>query len=327
MLGTVVLMCGVAFSQQKLAQTGMKFLSVGMDARASSLAGAVTATEGYATSMFYNPAGMARIGTDVDGLIGTTLWIADINYGVGALAVRPADGEYGVFGLSFLTVDYGTLYETIPDNSQQAYADLGTFSPTAFSVGLGYAIALNEKFSVGTNIKFVRQSLGNPFTVKDGVTQRTDFSAEVVAYDLGVLYRTGFKSLNFGMSIRNFSPEIKYEKENFQLPLTFRLGLSMDVVDVFDLNKEQQSFLITVDAEHPRDFQEQIRVGGELTILRLFSLRAGYTSGTLDEGVTLGVGVLNMYDDQSTASVGADYAYTPFGLFGSVHRFAFRFSF
>lgn len=323
-----LLVCSSLDAQQKLAQTGLKFLSTGVDARTSALGGAVTATEGFASSMFYNPAGMSRLETTADGIIGTTLWIADISYGVGALAIRPGDGSYGVFGLSMLTVDYGDLYETIPDNSAQGFADLGTFNPTAFAFGLGYAIALSEKFSVGGNVKYVHQYLGNPFNeIKDGVNTRTEFSNNTWAFDLGVLYRTGFESLNFGMSVRNFATELKYVRENFQLPLTFRIGLSMDVLDFVDVDKEQQSFLLTVDAEHPRDFQEQIRVGGEYKIFQLFALRAGYVSGTAEEGLTYGIGALKVYDDQSRGSVGADYAYTPFGLFGSVHRFAFRFSF
>jgi hypothetical protein len=33
------------------------------------------------------------------------------------------------------------------------------------------------------------------------------------------------------MSVRNFSQRVRYEKEDFQLPLTFHIGLSMDVLD------------------------------------------------------------------------------------------------
>ena len=45
----------------KLAQTGMKFLSFSPDARAAALGDAITAKTGGASSLFYNPAGMARI--------------------------------------------------------------------------------------------------------------------------------------------------------------------------------------------------------------------------------------------------------------------------
>ena len=45
----------------KLAQTGMKFLSFSPDARAAALGDAITAKTGGASSLFYNPAGMARL--------------------------------------------------------------------------------------------------------------------------------------------------------------------------------------------------------------------------------------------------------------------------
>jgi hypothetical protein len=305
----------------------MKFLSVGLDPRSSALGGAVTAVEGNASSLFYNPAAMANLATRGDGFIGATLWIADINYGAGGFAVRPADGTYGVFGFSVLTVNYGEIIETI-GGASTSFTEVGKFTPTAYAVGFGYAKLLNERFSVGGNIKYASQYLGNPFEKNvNGVATRTEFSKNAWAFDLGVLYKTGYESLNFGMSIRNFATELKYVSENFQLPLTFRIGISMNMLDLLDVNRDEQSFLLTVDVEHPRDYQEQVRVGGEYTVLGLFSLRAGYTSATAEEGLTYGVGVLKMYDDESRGSMGADYAYTPFGLFGNVHRFSFRFSF
>ena len=62
----------------KLAQTGMKFLSFSPDARAAALGDAITAKSGGASSLFYNPAGMARVeGMNVS--FGQTQWIAEIS--------------------------------------------------------------------------------------------------------------------------------------------------------------------------------------------------------------------------------------------------------
>ena len=89
-------------------------------------------------------------------------------------------------------------------------------------------------------------------------------TTSVFAFDFGILYKTGFKSLNFGMSIRNFAKEVMYQKEGFQLPLTFRVGLSMNVLDLTDAGPS--------DAQVPRwrstpniraTFAEQVRLGGE----------------------------------------------------------------
>ena len=47
--------------QQKLAQTGMKFLNVSLDARASAFGDAYTSLETKSSAVFYNPASMARL--------------------------------------------------------------------------------------------------------------------------------------------------------------------------------------------------------------------------------------------------------------------------
>ena len=49
-----------ATAQQKLAQTGMKFLNILPDARAVALGEAFTAVPGTSSSLFYNPSAMAQ---------------------------------------------------------------------------------------------------------------------------------------------------------------------------------------------------------------------------------------------------------------------------
>lgn len=322
----VLLMPLMLFGQQKLAQTGMKFLNVGTDARAVAMGEAMTAVEGRSPSMFFNPAGMARQKGFVNVGLGQTKWIADITHNYATVAFSPADGEYGVLGAFLQAVDYGDLEKTIFFNNPEAYLDLGTFSPTALVIGVGYARALTDKFSIGGNVKYVTQDLGDAVIVADTNKNLTEVSnsTNVIAFDFGILYRTGFKSLNFGMTVRNFSREVRYVNEGFQLPLTFKIGLSMNVFDLIDLNHEEHAFLFVVDAEHPRDYQEQVRIGGEYTFLGQFALRGGYVFPTDEQGVSLGAGVSQPLGD---LNLGIDYAYTSFGVFENVHRFSFVFSF
>lgn len=319
-------------AQQKLAQSGMKWLSVGMDSRASGMAGAMTAVEGSSAAMFYNPAGMSRQTSVIDLTAGRTMWIADIDYSYASLSVAPWEGSWGVIGVSVQSVDYGDLIGTIgspdPTNLKQ-YTETGSFSPKAVMFGLGYANALSERFSIGANIKYVKQDLGSGFlsltSTYQGANSRS-YSLDVMAFDFGVLYNTGFKNLRFGMSIRNFSKEISYIQENFQLPLTFRIGLSMNMLGIFDVDPKDQRFLLSMDAEHSRDFPEQVRVGGEYYFMDLVALRAGYITGADEEGMSLGAGAAKEYN-MDGGLIGADYAYTPFGVFGTVHRFSLHVTF
>lgn len=323
---TLAIVVPLTQAQQKLAQTGMKFLNVGTDPRSVALGEAMTSVEGNSSAMFFNPAAMARLQGFGHVSVGQAKWIADINHNFGSIAISPEGGEYGVLGVFLQAVDYGDLEATVYYPNSNGYLDLGTFSPKAFMIGVGYARAFSDKFSLGGNVKFVSQDLGTAVVSQDTLGNRATSgnSTNVPAFDFGILYKTGFKSLNFGMTVRNFAREVRYVEEGFQLPLTFKIGLSMNMLDIMDIDKEENSFLLSIDAEHPRDFQEQIRVGGEYVFMNQFAFRAGYVTPTDEQGVSLGVGVR-----QSIAgtTLGLDYAYTSFGVFDQVHRFSFQFGF
>ncbi len=312
-------------AQQKLAQTGMKFLNVGTSARVTAMGEAFTAVESASPAMFFNPAGMARMESLVDVALGQTGWIADIKHHHAGLAVSPLGGDYGVIGLMAMSVDYGEMEETVRWPNEQGYLDLGTFTPRALMIGIGYAKALTEKFSVGGNVKFVTQNLGSSAIGfdKNELIKKNNI-AEVFAFDFGMLYKTGLRSLNFGVSVRNFSREVRYEREGFQLPLIFRIGLSMNMIDLIASDQTTHSLLLAVDATHPRDYPEQINIGAEYVFMNMIAVRAGYMFNNDEYGLTAGVGV---QQGISELNLGADYSYTPFGIFDPVHRITVRFSY
>jgi hypothetical protein len=310
---------------EKSAQTGFKFLSLSLDPRASAMAGALTAQDvASSVGMFYNPATMASMTGTFDVAVMKTQFIADINYNAGSIAFSPRGGRYGVFGLSVMAVDYGEFQETIYDPTT-TYRDLGTFSPTALAIGLGYARALSDRFAIGGNVKYALQDLGTfAFGQDDGGAVTTKgYSKGTAAFDFGVLYNTGFRSMNFAMSVRNFSPELRYEQESFELPLTFRIGVSMDMMDLTSMNTDMHSFTLAVDAERPRDYAEQLHIGGEYLFMNTLALRAGYAFPTDTEGFNLGVG---LQQQLSGFGFAFNYAYTTYDVFDAVHRFAIQLS-
>ncbi len=324
----------VSFSQdekgenKKLAQTGFQFLSVGTNARASALAEAFTTYEGSSISLFHNPAGLARMNTTFDFIANQMNWIADIKYYSASAAFNYKEGKYGVVGVSFLYVDYGKFEWTrVAPDLPSGYEDIdaGWAMPNAYAIGIGYAKEFSDKFSVGGQVKYVHQKLGtSEVPVYEGNTltgkELKDYAMGVLAFDFGTLYKTGFKSLAFGMSIRNFAQEVKYEKESFQLPLTFRIGIGMNVMDFFPSWNKNNSLNITIDAVHPRSFPEYIAVGGEYSFRNMLFLRAGYVSTQDDYNYSVGAGVRKF-------GFAFDYSYTPFSTFKDVNRFTLQFAF
>ena len=136
----------------------------------------------------------------------------------------------------------------------------------------------------------------------------------------------GFRSLTVAAGARNFGArEIEYAEESFQLPLALRIGVAMDVLDLTAAGQSGvHALVVSVDSESPRDFSEQIKVGGEYTFMNTVSLRAGYIFPTDEQGINLGVGLQQRL---GRFGVGADYAYTDFGVFSDVHRLALNFAF
>lgn len=307
----------LAQENKKLAQTGCQFLSVGQDARSTALGEALTSIDGLSASLFYNPAGMARMNNYLDLNLNHMTWIADIKYYSGSVAINPFGLQYGIMGLSFMYVDYGEFLGTrVNPNIESGYDDIGTFKPSALSVGLGYAIQLSDKFSVGGQVKYVYQELGSSLlSDKSEVKNKVD----VLAFDFGTLYKTGYKSLAFGMSIRNFSQELKFQNEGFQLPLTFKIGISMNAMDLILPDQNMHSLLVAVDAVHNRDYPEQINLGLEYGFDNLIFVRGGYMFNNDEHGITGGIGIQRF-------GFAFDYSYTPFTVFKDVHRLTFRFT-
>lgn len=322
-----------AQENEKLAQTGFKFLSVISDARGAAMAEAMTSLQIGSSALFFNPAGMAGMSTFIDISGSTNKWIADIRHTAFSIAINPFNGNYGVIGFSAQFVSYGDFYGTVVNRaSPQGYDDTGIFSLNSLALGIGYAKQISDRFSVGGQIKWIRQDLGestipvnirvNPTdeTVRIADTTTTSNKMSPLVFDFGTQYRTGIKSLVFGMSIRNFSKEVKYVDEGVQAPMVFTLGVSMNVMDFFEELPFKQSLYVSLDASHYRDHLEQIKIGLDYKILDMLAIRGGYSSNNDQNDFTYGLGITKY-------GFSFDYSYTPYGIFNNVQRFTARFSF
>ena len=316
------------FGQQKLAQSGFQFLSVVSDARGAAMADAMTSLQLGSSSLFFNPAGMTELNGVVDVTGSNNKWIADITHNTFSVEINPSNGRYGVIGFSFQYVNYGDFYGTVVDGaSPQGYDDLGIYKLTAYAAGIGYAKQLTDQFSVGGQIKWLHQDLGSsiiPLVVGSDTSKQTvSNKMSPLAFDFGTQFKTGIKSLVFGMSVRNFSEQVQYVNDGFQAPLAFSLGISMNVLDFVKELPFNQSLLVSLDASHYTDDPEEVKVGVDYRMFDMLSLRVGYstTNHLNDEGSGFSYGV-----GLSKLGLSVDYAYTPFGDFGNVQRLTVRFT-
>jgi len=315
------------YAADKVAQSGYGLLDVGAGARACGMGEAFTVLGQDASALFYNPSGIGEIDANFDLFVGATRWIADIDY-LYLAAVLNA-GVWGNFGFSLISPDYGEFYGTrvVEGPGGEGYEDTEMLDVGAFCAGIAYAREFTDKFTIGGQVKYASQHLGeNEFfsdvdTLGDSLYETRQNESSTMSYDFGLLFYPGFKSFAFGMSVRNFSPRVAYEQIGFDLPLTFALGVGMDILDLFGEHPDY-SFNIGAEMLHPRDWQEQYNVGGEFGYKNMIFFRAGYKFNCYAQGLNAGVGF-------NLGGAKIDYSYSEYDLLGfdMINRGSVGFSF
>jgi len=299
---------------KKVGQTGLQFLKVDMSPRAAAMGGAYTMIGDDAGALFYNPAGIGRMDHKFDFFSGQTQWIADIKYNAIGLAYDLKN--WGAVGVSAISCDYGDdMIGTMVSTSDKGYEKTGSVDIGAYALGLSYAKAMTDAFTIGGSVKYTAQHLGSNQLVAGG--PEVENKIDALAFDFGTIFYPGWHSLRLGMSVSNFSGDLKYRDEAFQLPLTFRIGVAMDVLDL--LGEHKNGLLLSVDALHPRDYTERIQVGGEYLYKNMFAVRVGYKFNYDEENFTIGAGL--KYPIGGTV-VKLDYSYGDMGVFNSISRLA-----
>ncbi len=239
-------------SPQRLGQSGMTFLQAGGSARAEALGGAFTAVQGDPSSVFYNVAGMTGL-SGITAYVNQTDWFVDMALSHFAVAMPLGSMRLGI---SFLSMDYGEIVGTQllqgadilhPD----AVAITGEIDPAAWAAGAFLAVPLTDRFSFGVQVKYSVQDFGaGPnFNFREGSKGEwvredmqdpdspytfTDLNVHAWAFDLGSQYDTGFRNLLISMSMQNFAKPKEFFEGGleFNLPLTYRIGLSTDAIEM-----------------------------------------------------------------------------------------------
>ncbi len=174
---------------------GFLFLGLGNGARATGMGEAFTAVSDDATSIYWNPAGMAAV-EGVELNVTHNEWLMDIRFEQ-ASVVSEMFG--GAAGLSFTGLYYGEL-DRYGDNP--SLTPDGTFSPYDLALSAGYARDILPNLSVGAAVKLIYEKI--------------DFeSATGYALDLGVSHKSRIEGLTLAASILNLGPESKFVEEKF----------------------------------------------------------------------------------------------------------------
>ena len=330
LMGLSLAFGGDVFGQSKVGTTAAPFLGIHVGPRAAAMGGTFTAMADDATSLYYNPGAASRYGRS-QAVFAHTEWLVGSNFNwVGFLFNM--DGANAI-GVSLTQLDYGdeeVTTVTQPEGTGELW------SASDLAMGVTYSRVLTDRFSIGGTVKYVQQKLWNE-------------TASAFAFDVGLLFITPFNGMRLGMSISNFGSDMRMNGKDllyrvdldpdatgnnetivarlktdaWPLPLFFRVGLAMDVIQL-----SNSRLTLAADAFRPNDNQETVNVGGEFAFQDMFFLRAGYQSlfkDAREEGLTFGAGLRLSYGDMFTAHL--DYAYAQYGLFQDIQMISLGFSF
>jgi len=304
-LGMLVLMIpSNAVAQAKVGTTGTQFLELGVSARAMGMGEAFAAVVDDISAVYYNPAALTSLlGKEV--MFTYINMPADVQYGFVGIGI-PLESIGGVLGIGAYHLSSGEMIERTYE--QGAIEGTGrTFGWNDIAVGLSYGRYLTDRFSIGLTLRYIGEFVH-------------DYSASGWSADVGTSYDAGYRGFRIAMAITNFGPDLRFIEKEFPLPINFKFGGAINLVEEID-------HLVTFSAEgsHPSDNLEKYNAGMEYVFKDRFILRSGGRFNYDADGFTAGGGVRVPFGEEGELSF--DYAYQDFGVLTEVHRFSMAIAF
>ncbi|MBN1823748.1 MAG: PorV/PorQ family protein [Endomicrobiales bacterium] len=270
-LVSAVLIASLAASSFAVTAT-VDFLKLSVGARPTGMGESAAATCDDATSIYWNPAGLARIDkpeatfAHSDALVDATLEFIGGAYPLGRY------GVVAVGGIFYLVKPIPVTLATGQTAGELNWRD------QAIIASYGYNIT--EEIAAGAGIKYVQRLESDPiFGSAEGSTY---------ALDAGVTYNTPVEGLNAGFALLNSGNDLRMsgEKISDALPQTTRIGLSY-VIE----SGENTAFTVGGDTYKILDGKWNYGGGFELDFHKMLFFRAGYyqKEGNIS-GNTYGVG-------------------------------------
>ena len=275
-----------------------------------------------------NPAAL-MVNTSTNAMFSRTEYVADI--GINYFGVAQRFGNNNI-GLTLTSWDYGDIPRQTAENPE--IDPSLTWDASVTVLGATFARQFTDRIAAG-------------FTVK-GLNRRIDnVNSSGLAFDAGMTYVVGESGLRFGVSLKNFGPQMEFDGDglNTGIPQTGPGGTGDIAGSVDDLGAELPS-LLNFGVAYTRQFAgdlsatvlgnfrsnsydlDHYAAGVELGYQNLFFVRGGLNL-TADPDVTawevwnIGAGVnLNMVGN----GLAVDYSYRPSDVFSGVNMFSVGFT-
>jgi len=278
-------------SKSDAGTCGAQFLKIGMGAKSAGMGGA-SATNSDISSLYWNPAGLAAL-EQKEFMAMHTQWFKDVSVEFLGAAFPV---EKAVLGLSVTYLAVDNFEKRLTDTS----SPIGTFDANDSAVNISYAKKL-DGFDGGITLKALKSNIAD------------DSSNVVFAADAGFIksgLRFSGKPVSLALVLKDFGTKIKFNTRQDNLPSVIRMGMGVKVSPELNL---------AADLNLPRDNEVNLNLGIEYLLpidAVKFPLRIGYKTlndfDTID-GFSAGFGI-------GIGSYGMDFAWVPYGDFGSTMR-------
>src|SRR5699024_4350889 len=232
-LTSFLLLCICGVLQAQVGITAVPFLQIEPDARASGMGNTGVAIADNAAAVFWNPAGLAFQQKNQVNLTHSQ-WLPQFNidlfydYLAGSYHIK----DIGSFGAHITYLNLGSQLRTSSQNPTGE--DLGHFNSYELAIGLSYGYKIDERWSVGSGVRYIHSSLANGEVEGLSIEPGSTFSFDLA----GMFQSPSFRlfanrpaSINAGVNISNIGPAITYThnpgpdaSNNDPQPTVFRIG-------------------------------------------------------------------------------------------------------
>jgi tetratricopeptide (TPR) repeat protein len=271
---------------------GGVFLSEGMGPRPAAMGEAFTAVGEDVNGMYWNPGGLVR-SSGINILFSHTIFLQGFNDEYLALSIPLTQQD--ALGMNAYFSYINQLEKTTLDSP-----DVSTYDASDMYLGAAWSHAFSKRYSAGITLKGVRQAIDT-------------YAGMTGACDVSVLAKDWLPNFNAGMTMRNLGQPLKLKEEGYALPASLDAGIAYRFWN--------RDFLHTLDVSVPWQQPVVLKMGLEYNFEDLVFIRAGYRYfisgndlGWL-AGLTAGVGI-------TISDYNLEYAYSPYGILGDVHRIA-----
>ena len=304
----------------KVGTSAANWLKIESGVRGISMGGSQVASGSGISGVFYNPASIA-FGESSEVYYSKSYYLAGISHNTLGYVTKLTFSDY--LGLYLFYLDSGEMDVTTvisPDGTGEK------FSVLDLSVRFLYGKQLTDRLRIGVALKYFREEI---YTAH----------MQSLVVDIGSNFDTGIYGFDLGMSVSNFGPEVQYEGDaldvtvdddiavsgklskitsKFSVPLTFRIGLSNDVIGGDEGSVHRLT--LSADGINPIDYTVYGGLGVEYSWRDIAFIRGGTKLFHDTAGMSLGGGL-------KWSIFKIDYAYVNYGILEETHQYGISLEF